>query len=1164
MKGIRCILVYIIFGILQTSGFVFAQKVDVYTAVAPENISVEASSEYPGFGAEETKNGSGIKNHFHFSQNLGKTMWISAVSTSPVKAGEQLREGVVWLRYKFDEPRKLDLIEIWNHNQDDHTNRGLKKVYLQYSEDGEKWYTLKNGGGDFFILPKAAGRKEEPASFRLELNGLNLKYFCITADLEEGNYYHDHSKNTLEDAHWKNQNVNFYGLSEVRFYQKTKRKADGLKKIGDVTFLATQGYRKTTEGPSREFKIKFDNPLFSGGKIELKVGGKKVTDLIPPSEMGVYEFTSLFPAGIMEKATSVGFRFESPQGIIEKQVDVDGARKWTVYFLPHSHLDIGYTHKHQDVMGVQVRNLERALELAEQTKDYPEGSKFKWNIEATWPLVEYLGRKKDSRELQLFKNAVNRGDMGLNASVGSILTGLCKQEELTHMFDDIFQIEPHLGVPAKSVMMSDIPGLSWGTVTAMAQNGIKYFSMAPNYVPFLETGGSRVGLSHKEWGDYPFYWQSQSGDEKILFWSAGKGYSFFHDWLGGRLSSCGLDPVWKYLEQLEVKEFPYDLAYLRYTINGDNGPPDPEMSDIIRAWNETYEYPKFCIGTTDELFTRFEEKYQDKIPVFKGDFTPYWEDGAASTAAELALNRNNSERLNQTEILWSILDRSDYPYADFYSAWRNIVLFSEHTWGASASGPDPESEFTKTLWKEKQAFALRADSLSNDIYQRAVSKVTTDTEPKYIHVFNTNLWPRTDVVRLSTSVDLSNSVLTDEHGLEVPVQKEGDNEWIFIAGDVRPLSSKVFKIEPRKYGKKNAGIPFVIGDGQMSGDIFSLTINRKNGAIASLTDKRTGIDYAADEGLNEFIYTGRNASSPQPVMSVSKIEVLNQGPVFATLRVISDAPGCNSLTQDVTLYKNVGRVDIKNTIDKKNICERENVRFKFPFNVPNSETVIDLAFGEMRPEREQLSGANKNFYSVNNGVTISGISQSVLLTTVDAPLLEIGGMTGEEWQKDQKNFLEWKRSASSSSTIYSWVMNNSWRTNYKASQEGRVSFKYSIIPLKPYSHESKIRSQEVAQPLMGVVSGSARAYEPLFRFGGRNKISVSTIRPSKDKSGYIVRLVNLSNQPVQSAIEWGSIKPESVYVSDNREQQIEKLTGETVWMKPYGTLTLKMNLKSAQ
>src|SRR6185436_19405445 len=110
-----------------------AQQIEVYTPVPAGAIQVESSSEFPGFADEETINGSGMKGHGHISHNLGKTMWISKVSESSVQARPQTHEGVVWLLYTFDTERKPAFVEIWNHNQHDHINRGLRKVYLQYS-----------------------------------------------------------------------------------------------------------------------------------------------------------------------------------------------------------------------------------------------------------------------------------------------------------------------------------------------------------------------------------------------------------------------------------------------------------------------------------------------------------------------------------------------------------------------------------------------------------------------------------------------------------------------------------------------------------------------------------------------------------------------------------------------------------------------------------------------------------------------------------------------------------------------------------------------------------------------------------------------------------------------------------------------------------------------
>jgi alpha-mannosidase len=1149
---------YVIVSALFSIQLAIAQQIEIYTLVPGSSITVESSSEFPGFPDEETVNGSGMKGHGHISHNLGKTMWISKVSETSVQARPQTKEGVVWLMYTFDQERKPAFVEIWNHNQHDHTRRGLRKVYLQHSRDGVTWQTLKDGDRDYFVIPESMGKKEQPADFHLDLSGLSFKYFCITADKQEGNYYQNAAPYVLEDAKWKNQNVNYYGLSEVRFYERVKRPLTSVAKIDDVSFIPTQGYRRSAEGPRREYKVKFSNPLFDGATLEVSSGGKTAIEKIRPSKMGLYEVTALFPPGLMEEATSVDIVFKSRQGKVEKSVVMEGARKWEVYYLPHSHLDIGYTHRHEDVMSLQHRNLDQAIALAERTKNYPEGSRFKWNVETMWPVQDYLDRYKETARADAFKAAVKEGRVALNGSIGNILTGLCKQEELTHLFDDAHRVGKDLGVEVRSVMMSDVPGASWGIVTAMAENGMKYFSMAPNYVPHLETGGSRVGLAHKEWGDYPFYWASPSGEEKVLCWSAGKGYSYFHDWLAGKLSSSGLDPLWEYLNTLEVKEFPYTFSYLRYTVNGDNGPPDADMPDIIRKWNEEYEYPRFHIGTTEELFTRFEQVYGDKLPVFKGDFTPYWEDGAASTAEESSMNRYNAERLNQLEVLWSITRSKNYPAENFSNAWRNVSLFSEHTWGASASGPDPDSEFTRALWRQKQAFALRADSLTNQIVKEFQASINVSDRGEYIHVFNTNLWPRTDVVTFSCSQNLNAKRLIDENMRETMLQKYNDSTWMFIASDVQPLSSKVYRIigltpTTSKNFSKDDTVPFMVKGNSMSNGLISVSIG-DDGAIASLTDNK-GFNYAAGKGLNEYIYTGRNADSPQYVTSVENIEQVNNGPVSATLRITSKAPGCNLLTREITIYKNIERVDIRNVVDKIDSRAKENVRFAFPFNINNAETIIDLPFGESRPEREQLSGANKNFYSVNNGVSISGMKQNVLLTTVGTPILEVGGMQGEAWMSDRREFLDWSRSASSSSTVYSWVMNNSWGTNYKASQSGKVEFRYSIIPLKPYSHEAKQRGVEIAQPFVAVVSDNSRPYKTLFSVSGNNKIAISTIHPSKDQKGYVIRLVNLSPQPVQSSFEWGTLNPSAISECDNEGRHIKPFSNK-FWMSPYGTTTL--------
>ncbi len=90
------------------------------------------------------------------------------------------------------------------------------------------------------------------------------------------------------------------------------------------------------------------------------------------------------------------------------------------------------------------------------------------------------------------------------------------------------------------------------------------------------------------------------------------------------------------------------------------------------------------------MMREFEQRYGDKMPEFRGDFTPYWEDGAGSSARETALNRDSAERLVQAETLFAMLRPAKYPAERFYDAWRNVMLYDEHTWGAHDSITDPD------------------------------------------------------------------------------------------------------------------------------------------------------------------------------------------------------------------------------------------------------------------------------------------------------------------------------------------------------------------------------------------------------------------------------------------------------------------------------------------
>ena len=145
----------------------------------------------------------------------------------------------------------------------------------------------------------------------------------------------------------------------------------------------------------------------------------------------------------------------------EQKIMLYPVNKKTIYLLPHSHNDIGYTHVQTDVEKIQWQNLKDAIRYSKETIDYPAGSQFKWNVEVMWAVESYL-RQANEKEKQDFIEAVQKGWLELDGLYANTLTGLCRPEELYQMFESAHEVSALCGTQLTSAMISDIPGLFLG------------------------------------------------------------------------------------------------------------------------------------------------------------------------------------------------------------------------------------------------------------------------------------------------------------------------------------------------------------------------------------------------------------------------------------------------------------------------------------------------------------------------------------------------------------------------------------------------------------------------------------------------------------------------------------------------------------------------------
>ena len=835
------------------------------------------------------------------------------------------------------------------------------------------------------------------------------------------------------------------------------------------------------------------------------------------------------------------------QVIASQNVVLKPARRIAVHILPHSHTDIGYTEIQTAIEKKQVQNLIDGMAAAKSTADYPEGARFVWNVEVLWAADLFL-KRLDETQRAAFIAAVKSGQVELNGMYLNQLTGLCRPEELLRLFRHATQLAELTGVPIDSAMISDVPGCTWGTVTAMNQAGIRYLSNAPNYF-------DRIGTILSEWENKPFWWLGPDGVSKVLVWIPYQGYALSH--LNRRMSAELVD---RFHDKLDEGNYPYEIAYLRWSGIGDNAVPDPSICGFVNEWNAKYDWPRFVISGTSKAFRALEERYGDELPVVRGDWTPYWEDGAGSSARETAMNRNSADRLSQAEALFAMRMPQDYPAADFQEAWNHVMLYSEHTWGADCSVSEPESEKTREQWQIKQSYARQAERQSRELLERALEAGGPAVAGSW-DVINTLAWPRSEIVVLDAVQSTAGDRVVDESGAPVPSQRFKTGGLAFLASEVPPFAGRRFTVtagEAHVAARATAeglvldsGIVRVQVDGK-TGGIQQLSIN---GMEHNLVDTRDG------GMLNDYLYFIGGDPAAAQRNGLVEISVGESGPLVASLVIESAAPGCKRLRRELRTVAGGDFIEIHNLVDKARIAApdydkasaKESLSFGFPFHVPGGEMKLDLPLASMRPEADQIPSSCKNWFSIGRWADVSNSNYGVTWVTLDAPLVQIGELSANLIAFRNPPEV-WRKTVEPTQKIYPWVMNNHWRTNYRAYQEGETMFRFVLRPHRAPDAAAATRfATGFTKPLL-VRPAAGAVPVPLLRLDSATA-TVLTLKPADDGKALIVRLFGSSGEPGKARLIWTQA-PKNTWLSDTGEQALQPAP-ETIDVPPWGIVTLR-------
>ncbi|MGA2617618.1 MAG: polysaccharide lyase family protein [Thermoguttaceae bacterium] len=789
------------------------------------------------------------------------------------------------------------------------------------------------------------------------------------------------------------------------------------------------------------------------------------------------------------------------------QLRVMPERKWKIYTAPSSHTDIGYTDIQENCAKRHCQNIDTAIDLIRRFPD------FRWNLEVAWQAENYV-RLRTPERLAEFYRLAREGKIGIQALYCNILTGLCSHEEACRLTWYAHKLCHEKGLPYKSAMISDVPTQEASLPMLLSGAGIRYFSSGINN----DRAYNFTQMQQK----CPCWWEGPDGSRVLMMYTWQ--YAQASQWaLTESLDAARARVLEKLREYDARKDYPYDAVFLHGAVS-DNCPLDVRLAEVAKQWNERYEYPKVILSHNAEFFEYIEKKYGDKLAVYRGSAGTYWEDGAGSSAHETALTRGAHERLSSGQKLLALADRigrtERYRPDDINQAWRNCLLYDEHTWGAYCSISEPDKEFTKAQWKVKAQFAVDADRQARAIFDsggKALAGLVRTTGPALV-VFNPASWPRTDILR----VDLPEGQDPADPALHAHRTAHGT---FLLLKDVPACGYCVVPLGP----KQNQPAFELVPDNVLESRFYRVELDPASGGIASIFDKELKcelVDAKAPFRLNQYVYVGvtpgsdasrlvMNPGAPAPKLKIAgsgKARIVHRRRPGIGDMAFAETTGemANKVIMAVRVWDDVKRIDLIDLVEKKQTYAKEGVYFAFPFQATRPTFRYEAPVAIVNANRDMLPGACLDWFTVQHFVEVEGREATVAWATPDAPLACFQDINRGKWQT-QLPMLN--------GHVYSYIMNNYWHTNYLAGQGGDMVFRYSITSRRKSDPVDSARfGFAVSNPLQAVVVGAnPQGLLPveatsLLAIDEPNVLLIGMKRADQG-GGLIVRLWELSGRP---------------------------------------------------
>ena len=292
-------------------------------------------------------------------------------------------------------------------------------------------------------------------------------------------------------------------------------------------------------------------------------------------------------------------------------------------------------------------------------------------------------------------------------------------------------------------------------------------------------------------------------------------------------------------------------------------------------------------------------------------------------------------------------------------------------------------------------------------------------------------------------------------------------------------------------------------------------------------------------------------------------------PFGLVARLESSALNTPRISTEIILFDHQKKIGFTNRVHKKKVYTKEGVYFAFPLTMDHPRFRYDIQNGFVDPARDQMPGAGKDWFSVQHWIEAQQDGVSVAIVPVDAFLVTLGDIVRGKWSKvftDRQG------------TIFSYIMNNYYFTNWPGAQGGDFTFRYVLTSaqnLAPETLGRLARAEMTPLETNEIILKEKKVPRPsplpadqasFMEIDNPNVVLV-TWKLAEDGEGMILRFLELAGRAGNVNVRIPLLKPESAWNCTAMEQKGDPLAlaehGFSFSVTPFQIITVRVTGTSA-